>query len=87
MKVTYLLSTSECMSSHSSKWREEESFILNHTTFVRMLTKYETYRLSTSEYMSLHSSKWREEHSFILNHTSCDKKLTKHENNLRPEYK
>ena len=41
-RVTYNLSTSECMSSHSSKWREEQPLILNHTSCVRMLTKYES---------------------------------------------
>ena len=34
MKVTYRLNTSECMSSHSSKWREEQSFILIITHLV-----------------------------------------------------
>ena len=73
-KVTYLLSTSECISSHSSKWRKEQPFIFNHTSCVRMVSKYNmkvTYRLSTSECMSSHSSKWRKEQPFILNHTSC----------------
>ena len=59
-EVTYTLSTSEWMSSHSSKWRKYQPYILNHTYCVRMLSKYEvTYILSTSECMSSHSSKWR----------------------------
>ena len=42
MKVTYQLSTSECTSSQSRKWRKEQSFILNHKCCVRMLTKHES---------------------------------------------
>ena len=42
MKVTYHLSTIECMRSHSSKWREEHPFILNHTSCIRVLIKYES---------------------------------------------
>ena len=41
MKETYQLSTSECTSLHSSKWRKEP-FILNHTSCIRMLTIYES---------------------------------------------
>ena len=37
MTVTYMLSTSECTGSHSSKWRKKQPFILNHTSFVRNL--------------------------------------------------
>ena len=88
MKVTYSLSTSECMSSHSSKWRKYQPYILNHTSCVRMLSKYEiTYILSTGECMSSHSSKWRQEQSFTLNQTSRVRMLTKYESNLHPEHK
>jgi len=51
MKVTYQLSRSECMSSHSSKWRKGQPFFLNHTIISPNMI---TYRLRTSE---LHSSK------------------------------
>ena len=40
-KVTYSLSTSECMSSHS-KWKKEQPFILNRRSCVRMLSKEES---------------------------------------------
>ena len=42
MKVTYRLSTS----THSSKWRREQTFILNHTSCFRMLCKYESNLLA-----------------------------------------
>ena len=51
-KITYFLSTSECMSSYSSKWRKEQSIIFNHTSCVRMLTKYQS-NLQT-EYKWMH---------------------------------
>ena len=38
MKVTYRLNKS----SHSSKWKKEQPFILNRTSCVRMLTKCES---------------------------------------------
>ena len=41
-KVTYILSTSECMSSHSNKWRKEQPYILNRRSCVRMLSKEES---------------------------------------------
>ena len=71
VKVTYTLSKSEHTSSHSSKWRKEQFFILNHITvfYVKMLAKYEsiTHSLSTSECIRSHSSKWRKSnHSFLL---------------------
>ena len=46
MKVTYSLSTSECMSSHSSKLKKEKSFNLDCRSCVRMLTKYESNLLA-----------------------------------------
>ena len=52
MKATYILSTSECTSSHSSKWRKEQPFI-NLTSCVKMLTKYES-NLHT-EYMQVNA--------------------------------
>ena len=51
IKVTYFLSTSECMSSRSSKWRKEQSFILNHASCVRMWTKYESNLLPEHKWM------------------------------------
>ena len=91
MKVTYRLSTSECMSSHSTKWREEQAFIYNHTSCVRMLTKYENNVLAAwtkgNAEVNSHSRKWREEQAFIINHTSCIRTLTKYESNLPSEYK
>jgi len=65
MKVTHRLSTSESIRSHSSKWRKEQLFILNHTSNDRILTK-ETHRLSRSESTSSQSSKWRKEQPFIF---------------------
>ena len=92
MRVTYRLSTSECMSSHSSKWREKQSFNLNHTSCVRMLlTKHESNLLPAwtqgNAEVNSHSSKWREEQSIILNHTSCVRMITKYESKLHSEYK
>ena len=85
-KVTYRLSTSECKSLHSSEWRKEQPFILNHTSCVRMVSKYNmkvTYSLSASECMSSHSSKWRKEQPYILNRRSCARMLSKEESNLQ----
>ena len=45
-KVTYQLSTSECISSHSSKWRKEQPYILNRRSCVRMLSKEESNLLA-----------------------------------------
>jgi len=39
MKVTYGLNTSGCMSSHSSKWRKEQPFTVNHTSCVSQIWK------------------------------------------------
>ena len=71
MKVTYKLSTSECMSSHSNKWREEQPFILNHTSFIRMLTKYENGLYITSTL-----STFRMKHPLLDEHPDLD--YTKH---------
>ena len=45
-KVTYRLSTSECISLHSSKWRKEQPYILNCRLCVRMLSKEESNLLA-----------------------------------------
>jgi len=51
MKVTYRLSTSECTSSHSSKWRKKQPFILNRTSCVRMSTEYKNNLLPEHKWM------------------------------------
>ena len=79
-EVTYRLSTSECMSSHSSKWRNiNHIFLITHIVLECYPNMKVTYHLSTCECMSTHSSKWRKEQSFILNHTSCARISTNYE--------
>ena len=88
IKLTHILSTSECISSHSSKWRKEQPFILIADLVLECYTKRKVaYSLNTSDCMSSHSSKWREEQSYILNRRSCVRMLTKYKSNLPTEYK
>ena len=86
LKVTYPLSTSECISTHRSKQWKEKSIILNHTSCVRILTKY------WSNLQAEH--KWMQEYTCraasgerAVNRTACVKMLTKYESNLPTEYK
>ena len=68
MKVTYHLSTSECTSSHSSKWRKEQPFILNHTPHVRTNMKV-TYLLSqVNAQVHTAPSGEKSNHSFLITH-------------------
>ena len=51
-ELTYRLSISECMSSHSRKWRKEQPYILNPTFVLEGYPNMKvTYNLSTSECM------------------------------------
>ena len=69
MKVTYLLSTSECTSLHNSKWRKEQPFILNHTSCVRMLSKYENKLPAEDKWMhQLTQQQVEKKHSFLITH-------------------
>ena len=73
MKVTYKLSTSECVSSHSSKWREEQPFILiTHLVLECSPNMKVTHFLSTSECMSscthAAASGEKSNHSFLITH-------------------
>ena len=71
-ELTYRLSISECMSSHSRKWRKEQPYILNPTFVLECYPNMKvTYNLSTSECMSSRSSKWRKVQSFIFNQKTC----------------
>ena len=76
------MSTIECMRSYSTKWREEQSFIPNHTSCVKMLSKYESSLPPAWEQINAKvnsHSKWREEQSFILINThlvlECDQNM------------
>ena len=85
MKVTYQLRTSECMSSHKSKWRNSKhTFLITHLVLKHQPNMKVTYPLLiTSECMSSNSSKWRKEQPYILNNTSCVRISTKYQPNMK----
>ena len=85
MKVTYLLNTSECTSSHSSKWRKEQSFILSHTSSVRMLYKYESNLPPEHKIMHKFTQQQVEKRTFLI--TQLVRMLTKYESNLPSKHK
>ena len=81
----------ECTSSHSSKWRKEQPFLLNHTSTVRMLTKYESNLHTDHKWMhaQVHTAASGEKsnQSFLTTCTSCVGVLTKYGSNLLAEHK
>ena len=85
--ITYFLSTMECMSSHSSKWRKEQPFVQIHISFNRMLTKYESNLQSQQKWMHEFTQQQVEKKKtdlFLITHLVLE---SKYESNLQTEYK